>query len=77
MIVNISDAIAMNAKPLYALLSIAIPSTYSKNDLKLLYKASWINESYLLIKYFDGYGSSLIDYNIYTQRIGIGISITN
>ena len=38
MIVNISDAIAMNAKPLYALLSIAIPNTYSKNDLKLLHK---------------------------------------
>ena len=54
------------------------PNTgFGSVDLKLLYKASWINESYLLIKYFDGYGSSLIDYNIYTQRIGIGISITN
>jgi len=38
MLANISDAIAMNAKPLYALLSIAIPNTYSKNDLKLLHK---------------------------------------
>ena len=36
MIVNISDAIAMNAKPKYALLSVAIPSTYTKNDLKEL-----------------------------------------
>lgn len=34
MIVNISDAIAMNAKPKYALLSVAIPSTYTKKDLK-------------------------------------------
>lgn len=38
MIVNISDAIAMNAKPKYALLSVAIPKTYSKKDLKSLAK---------------------------------------
>ena len=36
MIVNISDAIAMNAKPKYALLSVAIPSSYKKEDLKQL-----------------------------------------
>ena len=36
MLVNISDAIAMNAKPKYALLSVAIPSSYSKKDLKEL-----------------------------------------
>jgi len=36
MLVNISDAIAMNAVPKYALLSVAIPSTYSKKDLKQL-----------------------------------------
>ncbi len=34
MLVNISDAIAMNAKPKYALLSVAIPKDYSKKDLK-------------------------------------------
>lgn len=36
MLVNISDAIAMNAKPKYALISIAIPKTYTKDDLKEL-----------------------------------------
>ena len=38
MIINISDAIAMNAIPKYALLTVAIPSTYSKDDLKKLAK---------------------------------------
>jgi len=38
MIVNISDAIAMNAKPLYALLSVAIPKSYSTKDLDELAK---------------------------------------
>ena len=36
MLVNISDAIVMNAIPKYALLTVAIPSTYSKKDLKEL-----------------------------------------
>jgi len=36
MLVNISDAIAMNAKPKYALLSVAIPKEYSKKDIKKL-----------------------------------------
>jgi len=38
MIVNISDAIVMNAKPKYALLSVAIPKYYSNEDLKKLSK---------------------------------------
>jgi len=38
MIVNISDAIAMNAKPKYALLSVAIPKSFSKEDLRELAK---------------------------------------
>jgi thiamine-monophosphate kinase len=38
MLVNISDAIVMNAKPKYALISIAIPKNYSKKDLKQLAK---------------------------------------
>jgi len=38
MLVNISDAIAMNAKPKYALITIAIPKTYNKDDLKQLAK---------------------------------------
>ncbi len=33
MLINISDAIVMNAKPKYALLSVAIPSHYGKNEL--------------------------------------------
>ena len=36
MLVNISDAIAMNAVPKYALLTVAIPASYSKEDLKQL-----------------------------------------
>ncbi|OCL82353.1 thiamine-phosphate kinase [Arcobacter porcinus] len=36
MLVNISDAIAMNAKPKYALITIAIPKTYTQNELKEL-----------------------------------------
>ncbi len=37
MLVNISDAIAMNAKPQYALLSIAIPPHLSLSDLRELH----------------------------------------
>ncbi|MFP4331955.1 MAG: thiamine-phosphate kinase [Campylobacterales bacterium] len=33
MLVNISDAIAMNAKPLYALLTIAMPKSITKNQI--------------------------------------------
>jgi thiamine-monophosphate kinase len=36
MLVNISDAIAMNAKPLYALIGIVIPSSFSYKQLKEL-----------------------------------------
>ena len=36
MLVNISDAIVMNAKPKYALLNVAIPSNFTKKDLKKL-----------------------------------------
>lgn len=36
MLVNISDAIAMNAKPKYALLSVAIPKSYTQKDLQEL-----------------------------------------
>ncbi len=38
MIVNISDAIVMNAVPKYALLSVAIPKNFSMDDLKELAK---------------------------------------
>lgn len=36
MLVNISDAIVMNAIPKYALLTVAIPNDFSKKDLKKL-----------------------------------------
>ena len=36
MLVNISDAIAMNAVPKYALLSVAMPSCITKKDMKAL-----------------------------------------
>jgi thiamine-monophosphate kinase len=38
MLVNISDAIAMNAKPLYVLIGIVIPSSFSFKDLDELSK---------------------------------------
>jgi thiamine-monophosphate kinase len=38
MLVNLSDAIAMNANPLYALLSVAMPKTMSKQDMQALAK---------------------------------------
>jgi len=34
MLVNISDAVAMNAKPLYALLSVAMPKSMTKKDMQ-------------------------------------------
>ncbi len=37
MIVNISDAIAMNAEPKYALLAVALPSDLSKSEIRQLY----------------------------------------
>ena len=36
MLVNISDAIAMNAKPLYALLAVAMPKSITKNQMREL-----------------------------------------
>ena len=36
MLVNLSDAIAMNATPKYALLSVAMPNSISKKDMKSL-----------------------------------------
>ena len=36
MLVNISDAVAMNAKPSYALLSVAMPKSMAKSDMRAL-----------------------------------------
>ncbi|WP_297442613.1 thiamine-phosphate kinase [Sulfurimonas sp.] len=38
MLVNISDAVAMNAEPKYALLSVAMPKNMSKSDMQQLAK---------------------------------------
>jgi thiamine-monophosphate kinase len=38
MLVNISDAVAMNAKPIYALLSVAMPKTITKQQMQDLAK---------------------------------------
>ena len=38
MIVNISDAVAMNAKPKYALISLSLPSNISINEIDILIK---------------------------------------
>ncbi len=38
MLVNISDAIVMNAKPKYALLGLKLPSNISTNEINLLHK---------------------------------------
>lgn len=38
MIINLSDSIAMNARPMYALLAVALPSSLSRLDIKSLYK---------------------------------------
>ncbi len=38
MLVNLSDAIAMNAKPMYALLSVAMPKGMSKTNMQALAK---------------------------------------
>ena len=39
MLVNISDAIAMNANPKYALLSISLPRDISRSDIEILMKS--------------------------------------
>ena len=43
MLVNVSDAIAMNAQPKFALLTLAFPKTYPKHDLNELMRG--INET--------------------------------
>ena len=67
MLVNISDAIVMNAKPKYALLSVAIPSSFSNSDLDEL--ASGFK------KIADKYGITIIGGDT-IANIKLDISIT-
>jgi len=39
MLINISDAVAMNAKPEYALVSISLPQDISRSDIEILMKS--------------------------------------
>ena len=52
MLVNISDAIVMNAKPLYALLGLKLPANISHHDMKELSKG--------FLKACDEYGITII-----------------
>jgi thiamine-monophosphate kinase len=54
MLVNISDAIAMNAKPMYALLSIAMPCSITKYDIDELIRGFNDIASYYNIEIIGG-----------------------
>ena len=54
MLVNISDAIAMNAKPMYALLSIAMPCSITKYDIDELVRGFNDIASYYNIEIIGG-----------------------
>ncbi len=47
MLINISDAVVMNAKVKYALIGIEIPKTFSRFEMKELYEGfSWVAKEY-------------------------------
>jgi len=45
-------------------------------EISYFYQVPWLKKSFLMINYFGGYGSSLIDYDKSMDRFGIGFSIT-
>ncbi len=70
MLVNISDAIVMNAKPKFALLSVAIPKEYSKKDIKKLSKG--------FLEVADEYGVEIIGGDtISNEKLDISITIVS
>jgi thiamine-monophosphate kinase len=68
MIVNISDAVAMNAKPKYALLNIKIPSSFTREQLKEL--------SHGFLKACKEYGCQIIGGDtVAGEKLDISITI--
>jgi len=49
----------------------------SKRTIEINYTFPITNRINGIVQYIDGYGESLIDYNVSTQRIGIGFALTD
>ena len=49
----------------------------NKGAAELSYSFPWLSKVDGTIKYFNGYGESLIDYNRHTERLSFGIQITD
>jgi len=49
----------------------------SKRAIEINYTFPITNRINGIVQYFDGYGESLIDYNVSTQRLGIGFALTD
>lgn len=49
----------------------------NKGAVELSYSFPWLSKVDGTIKYFNGYGESMIDYNRHTERLSIGIQITD
>lgn len=49
----------------------------NRGAAELSYSFPWLSRVDGVIKYFNGYGESLVDYNRHTERLSIGIQITD
>lgn len=49
----------------------------NKGATELSYSFPWLSKVDGTIKYFNGYGESLVDYNRHTERLSFGIQITD
>jgi phospholipase A1 len=56
-----------------------IESGFENGAIELSWSFPFFNYPYVkgYVQYFSGYGESLIDYNSYVNRIGIGLSLTD
>jgi len=52
-------------------------SKENKGAAELSYSFPWLSKVDGTIKYFNGYGESLVDYNRHTERLSFGIQITD